>query len=313
MTQPIATELRPLGWFKPDSRELARHADPEKTRLLGEDMAANGQLQAVAATEDGRLIFGHGRLLAAQSAGMKTLEVKIYPASLTDTQFRLIRAAENLQRTDLTGYQKWLLCSELLCGNPSWRQRDLAQALHFSESMISRFLSPAKCPPAAQQALAEGKIDLAHTYEISKAATPEEQERLLGAALNGASRAGLAEARQKPGPKGDSSQVRANRIRIELASGSTVTIAGKELSLDDAIQATVDAGKRLRAGRDQGLTARTISRVSAEVARKGEQDDQPKGTGASGAGAEPVRQRRGRLPDRGGVANGASRSPGGDD
>ena len=93
-TKPLAIEHRPLDWFKTDDRELARHDDPEKVRLQGEDMLAKGQLQPVGATEDGRMIFGHGRWLAAKAAGMKTLEVKVFPASLSDTQFRLIRAAE---------------------------------------------------------------------------------------------------------------------------------------------------------------------------------------------------------------------------
>src|SRR5947209_7822816 len=110
----LATECRPLDWFKTDAAQLARHDDPEKIRLRGLDMLANGQLQPVGATEDGRLIFGHGRWLSAKAVGIKTLEVKLYPMSLTDTQFRLIRAAENLQRNELTGYQKWLLCTDLM-------------------------------------------------------------------------------------------------------------------------------------------------------------------------------------------------------
>ena len=47
------------------------------------------------------MIFGHGRWLAAKAAGLKTIRVKIYPASLTDTEIMLIRAAENLQRNEL--------------------------------------------------------------------------------------------------------------------------------------------------------------------------------------------------------------------
>ena len=80
-----ATEQRPTDWFKPDQRELDRHDDPEKTRHLGEDMLANGQLQAVGATEDGRMIFGHGRWLAAKAVGIKTLEPSDSPGGLTQT------------------------------------------------------------------------------------------------------------------------------------------------------------------------------------------------------------------------------------
>jgi hypothetical protein len=54
VTPKPTTEHRPLEWFKPDEKELARHDDPAKIRQLGEDMQANGQLQAVAATEVGQ-------------------------------------------------------------------------------------------------------------------------------------------------------------------------------------------------------------------------------------------------------------------
>jgi len=60
---PVA--VKPLDWFKPDPKELARHDDPEKVRLMGEDMKAHGQLADVLACEDARMISGHGRLLAA--------------------------------------------------------------------------------------------------------------------------------------------------------------------------------------------------------------------------------------------------------
>src|ERR1700747_3321288 len=123
VVKTLATECRPLDWFKTDAGQLARHDDPEKIRLRGLDMLANGQLQPVGATEDGRMIFGHGRWLAAKAAGIKTLEGRLFPASISDTQFKLIRAAENLHRKELTGYQKSVLCAELMAGNPTWQMK----------------------------------------------------------------------------------------------------------------------------------------------------------------------------------------------
>src|SRR4051794_16230058 len=119
--QPLRTEQRPLDWFKLDERELARHDDPEKIRLLGQDMLANGQLQPVLAIEDGQMIAGHGRWLAAKAVVMKALEARLYPASLTVTQRKLITASDNIHHQDYTGYQKYRLCGDLLAENPTWR------------------------------------------------------------------------------------------------------------------------------------------------------------------------------------------------
>jgi len=80
------TEQWPLERFKPDAEELARHDDPAEIRRLGQDMLERGQLQPVAALENGRFIFGHGRFLGAVDAGIKTLEVRVYPV-MDETQF----------------------------------------------------------------------------------------------------------------------------------------------------------------------------------------------------------------------------------
>lgn len=263
------TEHCPLDWFNTDERELARHDDPEKNRLLGQDMLANGQLQAVGATEDGRMIFGHGRWLAAKAAGITTLEVKLYPASLPNMQFKLIRAAENLQRKELTGYRTWLMCADLMSGNPTWQMKDLAEALHLAPSAVTKLLSPSKCIPAAQEALRDGKIGITDCYEISRAPA-DQQAELLQLKLSGTSRDGLADRVRKQ--KNQSvPQVRVKRIACPLPSGASVVVSGAELSLDDLIEALGDAQKEARKAREQGLDAKTFSAVMKDKAKRGSQ------------------------------------------
>ena len=114
------------------------------------------------------MIFGHGRWLAAKAAGIGTLEVKLFPAALAGTQFQLIRAAENLHRTDLTGYRKWRLCADLLRDNPAWQMKDLAGHLHLDASMVTRLLAPGKCIEAVQTALRDGTIGISDCYEFSQ-------------------------------------------------------------------------------------------------------------------------------------------------
>lgn len=261
------TEHRPLDCFKPDERELSRHDDPDKVRRLGQDMLANGQLQAVGATEDGRMIFGHGRWLAARDAGIKTLEVKIYPASTTDTQFRLIRAAENLHRKELTGYRTWMLCADLMCGNPQWAMKDLAEHLHLDPSMVTKLLSPSKAIPAAQEALRDGKIGITDCYELSRVSA-EQQAELLRLKLSGTSRDGLAEQVRKQKRAG-TPQVRAKRIVCPLPSGASVVVSGIDLSLDDFVEALGEAQKEAKKAREQSLDARTFAAVMKDKAKKG--------------------------------------------
>jgi hypothetical protein len=266
ITAKPTTEHRPLEWFKPDEKELARHDDSEKIRQLGENMLANGQLQAVGAREDGPMIFGHGRWLAARFVGMKTLETKLFPASISSNQFKLIRAAENLQRKDLTGHQKWLLCSELLHDNPTWQLKDLAEKhLHLDPSMVTRLLAPSKCIEAAQNALREGKIGISDCYEFSLV-SPERQAELLLMKLSGASRNAIKDARRKS-RSGEDGLVKLSRVKIAMPQGSTVVISGNSLSMPEVVELLSETLKEARKAVEQ-YDVKTFQSMMKDRARK---------------------------------------------
>lgn len=267
----LSIERRPIEWFKPDPQELARHDDPEKIRRLGEDMLANGQLQAAAAIEDGRIIFAHGRYLAAKAIGIKTLEVKIYSASLSDTQIKLMRASENLQRKDYSGYQKWLLCVDLMCGNAEWTQSDLARHLHLDGSMITHLLSPSKLTPAWQEALKEGKVTISDCYKASKS-DPAAFDALLALKMSGDGGKPLSgEALEQAVRKQKASvkeAVRAQKVKCLLPNGVTVVVSGEGVSLDEGIEALGEAIKEMKRARDLGYTAKTFAAAMTDKAKK---------------------------------------------
>jgi ParB family chromosome partitioning protein len=263
-SNPI-TEHRPLDWFKTDDKELGRHDDPDAIRRQGEDMLAKGQLQPVAATEDGRMIFGHGRWLSAKAIGIKTLETRIYPASLPETQFKLIRAAENLHRKELSSYRKGLLCADLMRCNSDWQLKDLAEHLHLDPSMLTRLLSPSKCIEAAQHALRDGKIGISDCYAISK--VPEgEQAALLAMKLAGASRDAIEHAGRTRRTR-NVPAVKLSRVKCPLTSGVVIVASGEALSLDDLIDALGEAQKEAKKAREQGLDAKTFQAVMRDRAK----------------------------------------------
>jgi ParB-like chromosome segregation protein Spo0J len=212
-------------------------------------MLANGQLQPVGATEDGRMIFGHGRWPAAKAAGIKTLEVKLFPASLSDTQFKLIRAAENLQRKEYTGYQKWVLCAELISDNPTWQMKDLAEQLHLDPSMVTRLLSPSKCIPAWQEALAAGKVGISDCYAASKL-NETEQVELLRLKLTGASRDAIERAGRKA-RAASTPTVRMSKVKIAMPQGASVVVSGNDLSMPDLVELLSETLKEARKAAEQ--------------------------------------------------------------
>ncbi len=265
ITAKPTTETRPLEWFMPDEKELARHDDSEKIRQLGENMLANGQLQAVGARDDGPMIWGHGRWLASKMVGIKTLETKLFPASISSNQFKLIRAAENLQRKELTPYQKWLLCSDLLRDNLTWQLKDLAERLNQDPSMVTRLLAPSKCIEAAQNALREGKIGISDCYEFSLV-SPERQAELLLMKLSGASRNAIKDARRK-NRNGEEGLVKLSRVKIAMPQGSTVVISGNSLSMPDVVELLSETLKEARKAVEQ-YDVKTFQSMMKDRARK---------------------------------------------
>ena len=264
MQQPKPkTETWPVEKFKPDPKELTRHDDPDAVARLGHDMLANGQLQAVGATEDATMT--RGQILAAKAVGIKTVEVKVYPAWIGDTQFRLIRGAENIHRKDLTGYQKWMLCADLMCGNPQWAMKDLAEGMHLDPSMVTRLLSPSKCTPAWQDALRDGKVGISDCYSASLL-SPADQAGLLALKLGGASRDEIARVSRKR-RNGTTPTVKLSRVRCPLSTGTVVTVQGAEMTLEEMIEAFRPALEAARRANKDAIDIKTAERVWRDRAK----------------------------------------------
>jgi hypothetical protein len=89
---------------------------------------------------------------------------------------------------------------------------------------------------------------------------PEEQEALLAAKLAGTSRDQL-ERRGRMLRSGEAQDVRISRLKIPLGHGRSVTIAGSELSLDDAIGLLQETLKFARKAQGECLDGKTWVQV----------------------------------------------------
>lgn len=260
-------QMKPLSWFKVDPNQPRKHFDEVRLRELGESLKAHGQLQPVLAKPDGTLLAGERRKRAAPLAGLTELLTIVTDRMLSDSEIRLVQLTENMQREDLSGYEQWLGCSELMFMNPDWQMKDLAAALKKDPSTVTRILSPSKCSREWQQALKEGKVGLSHCYAASKL-PEEEQAELLALKLSGASRDAIEQAGRKK-RSGSTSSVKVSRLKVPLACGTTVQISGAGITLDDAIEATQAAIKEMKRAREDGLDSKTAQAVFRDKSKKG--------------------------------------------
>jgi len=92
-SRPLTIAYRAIGELVPDPRNARTHPRRQIAQI-GASIRAFGFTNPILADEDGRLIAGHGRLLAARELGLGEVPV-IELAGLNDTQKRALRLADN--------------------------------------------------------------------------------------------------------------------------------------------------------------------------------------------------------------------------
>lgn len=225
-------------------------------------------IHPIVCRSDLTVVDGHRRLDGLEMLGETEVEVFITDEDLNESDMTEIGLTTVIHRADLSGYEKWQALKQLLEINAGWDQKTLAEHLHLDPSSVTRLLSPSKTIPEAVEALKAGKITISDSYALSKLGQ-DDQPGLLALKLSGASRDTLERQGRKKRAASAAPAVRTSRIKCPLAGGPVVTVAGDEISLDDAIEALKEATKAMQKARDTGLDASTAQRVWSDMAKAG--------------------------------------------
>ena len=215
-----------------------------------------------------KVVDGHRRLAGLEMLGQTEVDVLLTNEELDDKAVLEVGLTTAIHRADLSGFDKFQACVKLLELNPGWQNQDLARCVKLDPSTVTRLLSPSKCVAEVVEALRENKIAISDAYEISKAVDRDGQLRLLALKKTGASREALA-AQGRKQRAAATPAVRVSKIKCPLPSGHVITIAGEELSLDEAIDSLKEAIKAMSKARDTGLDAKTAMAVWKDMARAG--------------------------------------------
>jgi hypothetical protein len=89
---------------------------------------------------------------------------------------------------------------------------------------------------------------------------------MLAAKLAGASRDELERFHRKASSR-TSPAVKLNRYKIPLGMGTTITLAGQNLTIDDAIEKFDLALKAAKKARDEGLDGKTWAKVMQQKSK----------------------------------------------
>jgi ParB family transcriptional regulator, chromosome partitioning protein len=256
--------------LREDSGQPRKSRNSMSQKQLDESVAMHGVLQPVGVRYDlVTVVWGWGRVLAAIAAGIKEIPAVALDEGMAEWQYQNLALVENVVRSDISQFELWQGCVRLLEGNPGWGQSDVAKALSFDASNITKIMSPSKCIAPVVEALKAGKINFAHTNAIAKASCPEEQLSLLEfcrAADWAATRDAVeAEVRKnrKPATNSDGETKMASRTKC-VVPGKDATIqitAGSSMTLDQMIEVAKEWVKRATRASENGWNSKTLEQA----------------------------------------------------
>jgi DNA modification methylase len=90
---PLAVTYCPVGTLRPDPRNARTHPKQQVDQIAA-SIRQFGFVNPILADPDGRIIAGHGRLMAAKAMGLAEVPT-IYIPGLSETQKRALRIADN--------------------------------------------------------------------------------------------------------------------------------------------------------------------------------------------------------------------------
>ena len=247
--------MKPKGFLKPPRQQRTRD-DQAGIRLLAENILAIGMLNAIVALASGEIIAGHRRYQAVMLKDEIThVPVRIIDDPLAARDIRVRRISENLQRNDLSFYDKYLECLGFREDEPDITAREIAELLHVDGSSITRYLCLDHVIEAVKQAAMEDRITMRAAYEISKEPFDRQEELLAEALAGGTER--VAKARRKPVgtvPGG----VKLARIKLVTPSGYELMIRGEAMTLEDAAEELTKTASMLRNAEKQNHDVKTF-------------------------------------------------------
>jgi ParB family transcriptional regulator, chromosome partitioning protein len=254
-----------VSQFKVPEQFRSELGPEEDLRRLGENMLACGQLESVGALPNLELLYGFRRLAAAKLVGIKFLDARIFDRPFKKLEIHTINFCENMHRLDLSGYDKWKACEQMLNASPGLTAKELAQQVNMNPSAITKLLSPAKCIPEWQDALRAGEVGIGDCYQASLV-PPEQQPLLLEMKRSGESRDGLSRAIRQTRPVKSRDSVKAARITISLGCGTKIVIRGRRMAMSDLVDTFVDCLEAARKGIKDQLDVKTWQCVMRDKA-----------------------------------------------
>ena len=178
----VSVQEIPLSNISESKTNPRRQFDETKLAELADNIKQYGVLQAILVrpinTADGyEVVAGTRRYRASKLAGRETIPATV--RELTDTQCLELQLIENLQRSDVHELDEAQGYAALMQLQPeNYTVETIATKVGRSEAYVYARLRLLHLIPEARQAFYEGKLTVAHAFEMARL-QPNDQKRAL--------------------------------------------------------------------------------------------------------------------------------------
>ncbi len=244
--------------------------DEESLQGLAGSIAVSGLQQPLLVRREGTqliVIDGHRRLAACKQLGMAEVDVLVVDRDIDAGEILTRQLVCNLQREDLSVLDRAEGIAALI-GRASLTAEQVAKHLGLSPSTVSRTVSVISLPDDIKGLVASGEVSADAAYRLARIDDPVRQRVLAAQVASGQlSRDDLAR-KLKRLKRGEESraQGRSSRVKAVLGHGRSVTIAGKDLTLEAAIEWVEQFLSGAKKAKSQGLTIETYVRAMKDQA-----------------------------------------------
>src|SRR5579859_885328 len=179
---PVNVQEIPLGKISESKTNPRRQFDETKLAELADNIRQYGVLQAILVRPIGRdesfeVVAGTHRYRASKLAGRETIPATV--RDLTDAQCLELQLIENLQRSDVHELDEAQGYAALMQLQPdNYTVETIATKVGRSEAYVYARLRLLHLIPEARQAFYEGKLTVAHAFEMARL-QPNDQQRAL--------------------------------------------------------------------------------------------------------------------------------------
>ena len=173
----------------PDPNQPRSDFSADAIDRLAESIRKKGQIHPIRVRYDDAqskwiIISGERRWRATKQAGLKHIECYFHEGRISEADVLEQQLVENLLREDLRPIEESRAFSSLMTLQ-GWNGKQVAKALHLSESKVSRSLALLDLPRDIQERVDAGDVAPRAAYEIAKVSNDDTRRDLTQKASNG--------------------------------------------------------------------------------------------------------------------------------